>query len=362
MSASENRRRLAPHEYTVGWISALPVEHAAAAEMLDEEHEPPRSQDGDSTLYTLGRIHGHCVVIACLPAGLIGIASAASIATRLADRFPNAKIGLMVGIGGGVPSVVDIRLGDVVVSQPGRGHGGVVQYDMGKRLPGGRFEKTSHLDKPPNLLLSAVAQVRSNHIRGRSTFARYLSQLERNPEFGRKEAGPDRLFYPTYQHASGPSCAGCDEQQLIKRDSRSQRKAVQIHYGTIASANSLIKNGIERDAICQGLDDDILCFEMEAAGLMNSFPCLVVRGICDYADSHKNKRWQAYAAATAAAYAKEILSVIPPTDIADLAPIQGTLCRHFLVPFGQNEDFVGRKKTVNWLLERITPGTRPNDC
>ena len=48
----------------------------------------------------------------------------------------------------------------------------------------------------------------------------------------------------------------------------------------------------------------MLCFKMEAAGLMDDFPCLVVRGICDYADSHKNKQWQGYAAATAAAYAK----------------------------------------------------------
>ena len=61
----------------------------------------------------------------------------------------------------------------------------------------------------------------------------------------------------------------------------------------------------------------VLCFEMEAAGLMNSFPCLVVRGICDYADSHKNKRWQGYAAGAAAAYAKEVLSVIPPAEVAD---------------------------------------------
>ncbi|KAF1990925.1 hypothetical protein K402DRAFT_438562 [Aulographum hederae CBS 113979] len=61
---------------------------------------------------------------------------------------------------------------------------------------------------------------------------------------------------------------------------------------------------------------DVLCFEMEAAGLMNSFPCLVIRGICDYADSHKNKKWQPYAAATAAAYAKELLLVIPAADIA----------------------------------------------
>ena len=62
----------------------------------------------------------------------------------------------------------------------------------------------------------------------------------------------------------------------------------------------------------------MLCFEMEAAGLMNNFPCLVVRGICDYADSHKNKQWQPYAAATAAAYAKELLSVIPSAEVAEI--------------------------------------------
>jgi hypothetical protein len=56
---------------------------------------------------------------------------------------------------------------------------------------------------------------------------------------------------------------------------------------------------------------------MEAAGLMDNFPCLVIRGICDYADSHKNKQWQGYAAATAGAYAKELLSVIPPKQVAE---------------------------------------------
>jgi hypothetical protein len=57
---------------------------------------------------------------------------------------------------------------------------------------------------------------------------------------------------------------------------------------------------------------------MEAAGLMDDFPCLVVRGICDYADSHKNKLWQGYAAAMAAAYAKELLSVIPGNLVASI--------------------------------------------
>jgi hypothetical protein len=49
---------------------------------------------------------------------------------------------------------------------------------------------------------------------------------------------------------------------------------------------------------------------------MSSFPCLFIRGICDYADSHKNKRWQPYAAVTAAAYAKEVLLAIPPSWVA----------------------------------------------
>lgn len=64
-----------------------------------------------------------------------------------------------------------------------------------------------------------------------------------------------------------------------------------------------MKHGSTRDRIASELG--ILCFEMEAAGLMDSFPCLVIRGISDYAVSHKNHQWREYAAATAAAYAKE---------------------------------------------------------
>ncbi|EOA82654.1 uncharacterized protein SETTUDRAFT_96446, partial [Exserohilum turcica Et28A] len=90
---------------------------------------------------------------------------------------------------------------------------------------------------------------------------------------------------------------------------------VVVHYGTIASGNQVMRSAAERDRVSTELGG-VLCFEMEAAGLMNSFPCLVVRGICDYADSHKDKRWQPYAAAMAAAYAKEVLSVIPLAQVA----------------------------------------------
>lgn len=88
---------------------------------------------------------------------------------------------------------------------------------------------------------------------------------------------------------------------------RSDRKSTDpaIHYGLIASGNEVMRDGVTRERLQKDLN--ILCFETEAAGLMNNFPCLVVRGICDYADSHRNKRWQPYTAATTAAYAKEIL-------------------------------------------------------
>ena len=317
--------RLPLRDYTVGWISALAIEHAAAAEMLDEEHEQPPYEASDPTLYTVGRIGKHNVVISCLPAGELGTANAATVATRLAQRFPSVKIGLMVGVGAGVPSDEDdIRLGDVVVSQPKNGNGGVLQYDFGKAIEGGQFQQSSHLNTPPTLLLNALNRVRSNRARGRSDYGEYLAKLEQIPKFAREATGPDLLFDPSYPHESGVTCKRCNKEKLLERETRPAQEVVQIHHGTIASGNTLLRDAAKRDRISKELGGGILCFEMEAAGLMNNFPCLVIRGICDYGDSHKNKKWQPYAAATAAAYAKEILSAIPVADMAQLTPIRGT--------------------------------------
>jgi nucleoside phosphorylase len=112
-------RRLCAEDYTVGWNTALPIELAAAAEMLDEEHQDLPQDPDDANVYTLGHIGEHNIVIACLPAGQPGTNSAAGVAMRMKSKFKSIRFGLMVGIGGGVPSVeADIRLGDVVVSQP----------------------------------------------------------------------------------------------------------------------------------------------------------------------------------------------------------------------------------------------------
>jgi nucleoside phosphorylase len=93
-----------------------------------------------------------------------------------------------------------------------------------------------------------------------------------------------------------------------------------MHYSTIASGNQVMRSAAERDRVSAELGG-VLCFEMEVAGLMNSFPCLVVRGMCDYADSHKNKRWQGYAAA----YAKEVLSVILPAEMVKSRTAEETI-------------------------------------
>ena len=106
-------------DYTVGWICALPIEASAAMGMLDETHVSLPQAATDSNNYTLGRIGVHNAVIACLPAGIIGNNSAATVAAQVRSTFTSLRFGLMVGIGGGVPSEEnDIRLGDVVVSQP----------------------------------------------------------------------------------------------------------------------------------------------------------------------------------------------------------------------------------------------------
>jgi nucleoside phosphorylase len=299
-------------DYTVAWVCALAVEQVAAEEMLDEEHDTPEYNIAhDTNIYTCGKIGEHNVVIACLPEGRIGTDSAAAVAVQMQSTFTSTRFGLMVGIGGGVPSEADIRLGDIVVSKPHTVHGGVVQYDSGKTTPS-EFERTGSLNSPPTILLNAVRKVRTQHMRKKGKLLEYISKLAGTlQEFGREAAGSDALFEAEYNHEGGATCEKCVQDRVVARKARQE---IVVHHGTIASGNQVMRDAAQRDKISAELGG-VLCFEMEAAGLMNNFPCLVIRGICDYADSHKNKQWQGYAAGTAAAYAKEVLSVIPSSVV-----------------------------------------------
>lgn len=314
-----------PQGYTIGWICAITQAHVAACEFLDEEHEGPEYVSlHDNNVYTLGRIGKHNVVIAVLPDGEYGTTSAARAASDMLHSFCNIRIGFMVGIGGGAPSANhDIRLGDIVVSSPCDGHSGVLQYDFGKTIQDQSFRRTMFLNQPPVILRTAVNDLKARYERwGHKLEEAVNIVLDKNkrlrPEYERPDLRNDRLYRSAFIHrddkASCVAVCGDETTNLIFRRERSENEDnPAIHYGTIASANQLMKNALIRDTLAT--EKDVLCFEMEAAGLMNHFPCLVIRGICNYSDSHKNHEWQGFSAMMAAAYAKDLLKRIPPNKV-----------------------------------------------
>nr|XP_036584421.1 uncharacterized protein CTRU02_05496 [Colletotrichum truncatum]KAF6793939.1 hypothetical protein CTRU02_05496 [Colletotrichum truncatum] len=314
-------------KYTVGWICALSTEFTAAKVFLEEPHEDFYDvAEHDSNSYALGRIGRHNVVIAVLPNGEYGVSLAAAVARDMLHSFPNVRIGLMVGIGGGAPSLKhDVRLGDVVVSSRDGSKGGVFQYDYGKIVQNQdvSFEHTDFLDQPPIALRTAVNTLKSRYeIEGHQLNENIEQVLAKWPRLRKKYTRPpshsDRLYRSDILHPiSADGCNSvCSDDPIhlvhrVQRDEDDDDPA--IHHGLIASSNQLMKNAAIRDKLAEEMG--VLCFEMEAAGLMNHFPCLVIRGICDYSDSHKNKQWQGFAAMTAAAYATDLLRQIPPNKV-----------------------------------------------
>jgi nucleoside phosphorylase len=290
----------AHEDYTIGWICALPkTELVAAAAMLDEVHPVlPAADPHDANSYLLGRIGDHNVVIACLPAETTGKVSAATVATDLVRSFPSIRFGLMVGIGGGVPyhgsqrqamsggieegdfddsedeieEIPDIRLGDVVVSLHTKTTEAVVQYDFGKSLQAKGFVHAGgRLNKPPNIVLNAVARLQANHARGHHKMPELLSKMfAENPAMARflhPDSRKDRLFRTDFFHLEGQksckACCGPDNANVVKRTDRTDTTP-KIHYGTIGSADQVMKDAVLRDQLAW--KENILCFEMEAAG------------------------------------------------------------------------------------------------
>lgn len=341
-----------PARYTIGWICAIPVEHVASSAMLDQKHPRLRYQHkDDNNSYTLGQIGQHYVAITCLPE--YGTNAAASTVKSMQHTFCNLRFSLMVGIGGGIPSKKnDIRLGDIVVGLPTDTEPGVVQYDLGRMETSG-FVRKGSLNRPPKLLISAVTSLRS---------------LGENPEVAQEIADKIKNSFKEREESDEVWTYPIAEKDILYRDDheyyakkfgivsllpaslimfyyrtistlgrfsitagimailyfavlsiarrfskvhRAPRRRLypKIHYGNIGSGNSVVKNGVERDALAKRYN--VICLEMEAAGLMNDIQCLVIRGISDYADSRKNDKWKCYAASTAAAYAWKLLSTVP---------------------------------------------------
>ncbi|KAE8336703.1 hypothetical protein BDV24DRAFT_168005 [Aspergillus arachidicola] len=220
-----NRIRLTPDAYTVGWVCVLGSEQDAARALLDEEHARLPTPH-DDTAYIVGRMGKHNVVIA-RPIGQ-GKANAADVAVNMTRSFPQIRFGLMVGVGGGATTspgpyggTRDIRLGDVVVSKPQGKHGGIVQYDTGKKYPEG-YRIISHLNKPKSALIAAANMLRSNHNCNGGNMKKYVQDaisrlqgwgLEYFYFPGREH---DLLFRPEYPHPDeGEDCSTCDRTQTL---------------------------------------------------------------------------------------------------------------------------------------------------
>ncbi|ERF72616.1 hypothetical protein EPUS_05670 [Endocarpon pusillum Z07020] len=258
--------------YQVGVMCALPKEMTAARAMLDEEHEPLKITDAqDTNSYVLGRVHEHNVVIACLPTGVYGTNAAATVASNMLRTFPEIRFGLMVGIGGGIPNLakeIDIRLGDVVVSQPDGTYGGVVQYDLGKNLGKEKFERKGSLDKPPTVLLTALASIQSRPGTCRRRVLENVSAMIQKPDLADENyifpgVDQDHLYCTWCDRSQWPLwwwmiwlvlfslsplwlCNVCDNGKIPRSPGR---RDPQIRYGIIASGNLLIKNAAERDRL-----------------------------------------------------------------------------------------------------------------
>lgn len=295
----------------MGWVCALPKEQTAALSILDVEHVTPPKRFNDPNAYILGSVGPHNVAIVCLPKGVYGTIPAAMATSWLVSTFPSIKFALMVGIGAGVPPRV--RLGDVVVSVPVAEYSGVVQWDMGKTKDG-KFERTGFLNSPPQSLLTAFGKMESYISNKRFDIPDYLGYIEKRlqpakpwREFGNILYGADN----PHQAAESTPPPGHPAIPVRMRDNQ----VMLIHPGLIASGNQVIKDEDFRNKKNDEFNKYTLCFEMEGAGVMTSFPCMIIRGICDYADAEKKKDLQEYAAAVAAAVAKELLKYIDPIEV-----------------------------------------------
>ncbi|CAG9975559.1 unnamed protein product [Clonostachys byssicola] len=329
-------------------ICALPLEHNAIALLFDEFCDDDRNNfgkaAGDPNYYLTGRIGQHYVVLTVM--SNIGKSHAASAAASLRSSYSNIRLALLVGVCGVAPQTCDgedIFLGDVVVSKT------VVQYDLGRRYPH-KFIPRDTIDeilgRPNkairNLLVALETDTGRTQLRQKS--ASFLAQLQQKSGMKKKYGYPglmeDKLFPANYihKHYGSPTCSckgdagtestcsealtapcyltGCDEHYLLRRplpeNGSEGKKEPDIYFGCIASGDTVIKSAEAREIITQ--QQNAIAFEMEGAGVWDELPCVIIKGACDYADSHKNKKWQNYAAATAASVSKALLECYTKDD------------------------------------------------
>ncbi|KAL2811480.1 hypothetical protein BJX63DRAFT_433329 [Aspergillus granulosus] len=370
------------NEFTIAIICALTLEGEAVEALFDETYdrlsEFYKKQPGDDNAYFNGRIGNHNVVLCLMPR--MGKGNAASVAASLKISYRRIQVALVVGICGGAPfspTNEDIFLGDVIISDA------VIEYDFGRQYQVGFKRKTGvkdTLERPNREIQSLLAGLQPQQSRS-DLQAKTLQHLQAIQELQlrwRHPGSADDLFEASYQHkhssltsphvcscldnASDEACQaaldtactglGCEESRICRRRRYTDHHhSSRVHIGAIASADTVMKSGEHRDNLVRL--EGVIGFEMEGAGVLNNMPCIIIKGVCDYADSHKNKAWQAYAAATGAATAKAFLEY--------WGPVIREEANKFSIPLDLTavpaiEEFIGREDELHCLWEYLQPG------
>ncbi|TQV90400.1 nacht and wd domain-containing protein [Cordyceps javanica] len=323
------KKQLDPSIYTVAWIAPLEIETQAAMYMLDDTHLGKFPDDGGDYTYIAGEMRGHNVIIATFPAGHnYGTSAAAALASHIKTAFRNIRVSLLVGVAAGIPRLSgpdlrDIRLGDVLVAMPEGDDAAVVAYGLGKATAAGfqQLQRGHAMNRTAAKVAAAIGVIKRDAPRDADRFLPFYDRMKHRAHakgtFEDPGQDQDRLY----------DAGGGDE--LVARVPRSGGdRRTRVWYGPIGSGDKLTKNAQVRDELLAS--HNVLGLEMEAAGALTALPVGVVRGVADYADPHKNKQWQPYAAAMAAAYAKAILEEIAPPRLEapqrtalDRAPSRG---------------------------------------
>ncbi|KAL2822941.1 hypothetical protein BJX63DRAFT_417348 [Aspergillus granulosus] len=365
-------------DFAIAIICALPLEADAVEALFDEHYDRLGKyygkQQGDANAYINGRIGKHDVVLCYMPG--MGKGSAARVMSSLQVSYTSTKLALVVGICGGAPSSPEneeIFLGNVIISDS------VVEYDFGRQYPGGFQRKVKDtLGRPGREIRTLLNGLRAKSARkelGDQT-RQYLHILQQREAKWCHPGLSDILFEASYLHkhychasparcscfgsdqiceeALGKDCddLNCDKGQQIRCREASEAIPTTIYIGPVASADTVMKSGQHRDEIIR--NEKVIGFEMEGAGVWDDIPCIIIKGVCDYADSHKNKLWQAYAAATGASAAKAFLGYWMPANHKDTGQN-----RHLMIPFARNPHFMGRQEEIQKIEELISKPNGP---
>jgi nucleoside phosphorylase len=335
--------------FEVAIICALRIELDAVEAIFDQFYEEEvnyNKASGDENSYSLGRIGRHNVVLAYMPG--IGKAASATVAASFRASFPSIRLGLVVGVCGGVPrdenTNAEILLGDVIIST------GVIQFDFGRQLPDQVVRKDTlqdNLGRPNREIRGFLNKIQGWRGRTEMSYRIVENTAEICGKAGFKDWNHpgiqhDRLLPAIYRHKHQipGECTTCDkcvddkghvcddalssDCTLLKCDIkkavvRERIKELQanlesteqsimppvLQFGLVASGDLVMKSATRRDELAAR--EKVIGFEMEGAGAWDTFPTVIIKGVCDYADSHKNKKWQKYAAVTAAACTKAFL-------------------------------------------------------